>query len=314
MADKAQKTHMIEVDDYYDKVHQSTWTRRSAAIMAGVTLGGSYGAVIGAIAAFVPTALTMIPVLGITAAMVPPVTVAAVAASAAIFAGIAGLIGLAAVSIVGGEAASVSSGLTEKEKREKTGLLKENGLLDPSANIEVKVKEGADKWPVPFKLRVAMFTVPLFAAFGAILAISPITAPTVIGASGLGTLGLAVGEKALEAGGASAIAASTAAVATASAIIFGMWGVVFATPQSYYTNKLTNFYTKVLKDKLFDDKDISAEVNSMVAAYEGKAQSAEMSSPSSHHSKQFPAEKPQFSFQRLLENEKHAPDSHLIGR
>ena len=307
MASREHKPHTIEVDDYYDKVHQSTWTRRSAGMMAGATLGAGYGAVIGAVAAYIPSALAMIPALGVVA---PAITVGAVAASAAVFAGIAGLLALGAVAVVGGEAASVASGLAEKEKREKTGLLKENGLMDPSANPELKLKETSDKWPAPIKLRTAMFTVPLFAAFGALLAINPITAPTVIGASGMGSLGLAIGKAALDAG---IPAASTAAVAAASSIIFGMWGVVFATPQSYYTNKLTNFYTKVLKDKLFDDKDVTAEVNSMVTAFEGKEKASELTSHTAHHSKQFASEKPHFSFQGLLDKEKHTPD-HLIGR
>ena len=295
MTNSKNNPHPIEIEDYYDKVHQSTWARRSAGIMAGATLGVGYGAAIGAIAAYIPSLLQAIGIIA-AAVTLPAITVTTVATSAAMFAGIAGLLAIAAVATVGGDSASVASGMAEKEKREKTGELKENGLLHPEANTSLHLKETKEKWPAPFKWRTALFTVPLFAAFGALIAMNPITAPTVVTGTGLGTLGLVAGN---------------AAATTASAAIFGMWGAVFATPQSFYTNKMTNFYLKVLKDKLFAPEDVVSSGTTPHTRPE-IALSPELNGVA-ENTKHFASEKTHFSFQGMVDKSEEFPTPHFRG-
>ncbi len=304
MVETETKLRTIEVDDYYDKVHQSSWARRTAGFMAGTTLGAAYGAVIGAVAAFFPYVLGALGVAGATgaAAVVLP-EIAAVAMSAALLAGVGGLMGFAANAVVGADSGAVSAGLAEKEKREKLEKMKEAGIISPSESASLQLKDNFDtNVPAPFKWRAAVITAPLAAAFGAIVGMNPVTAPAMISATGLGTLGIAAG--------------STAAIA-ASAGIVGMFGLVLAMPNSYYTNKVTNFYTKVLQGKFFGgDQKAESELSFARVPEVGNEV---VIAPEMHRSQEaaparrFTSEKTHFSFQGMVEKtEEHSNDQHPL--
>lgn len=302
MAETEAKKPVIEVDDYYDKVHQTSWARRTAGFMAGTTLGAAYGAVIGAVASFFPAILGALGVAGAAAVAAP--TLAAVATSALLMAGVGGLMGFAAVATVGSDAAAISAGLAEKEKREKLDQMKNAGTVGASVQADVKLKTNEDtNTPPPFKWRVGVITIPAATAFGAIIGMNPVTAPAIISASGLGTLGLAAG---------------SAAAVGASAGILGLFGVMLAMPNAYYTNKVSNFYYKVLQGKFFGgDKIEEAKAapvldqpqNEIVAAPD--LQISNEQAPA----KRFTTHKTSFSFQGMVEKtEEHSHDHPPINR
>lgn len=303
MAGTYVKNQVIEVDDYYDKIHRASWLRRCCGILAGGTLGAAYGGIIGSIAAFIPSAVTALGLAGATAASAAALPeLGAIGLSAAILAGIGSLIGIAAVSIVGADAGAVAAGLTEKEKREKLDKLKDSGSLDPAAIPEVQINKTQDKTPKPFRWNSAIVTVPLFAAFGALISFTPAMAPM-----------LAATPFSLAAG-------SNAAVA-ASAGIMGMFGMVFATPQSYVTNKVANFYYKVQTGQLFagkKDQGPYAEISAQPPVQPEVSNAPELAAVSepSQGIRRFSSETMRFSMQGLLEKTEGltADTDVIVGR
>ncbi len=205
------------VDSYYDSIHRATWTRRTAGFIGGTALGGAIGAPIGAAAAFIPYAFGAAGIAG--AAVVAAPAMGAVITSAAMFAGVAGLMGFAAVGTVGADAGAMAAGLAEKEK------------LEGKTSTEAQSPAKPEKL---FSWKVAAFTIPIFAAFGAVLALNPITAPAVVAAFGF-------------AGG------TTAAIA-ASASVLGAFGAVVGFKMSYLTNKVSNFFCDLITEKCFEKK------------------------------------------------------------
>jgi hypothetical protein len=302
MTEAEAKKPVIEVDDYYDKVHQTSWARRTAGFMAGTTLGAAYGLVIGAVAALFPMILGALGVAGATAVGAP--ALAAVATSAVLMAGIGGLMGFAANALVGADAGAVSAGFAEKEKREKLDQMKEVGAVGASTQADVKLKANEDtNTPPPFKWRAGAITIPAATAFGAAMGMNPITAPSFISASGLGTLGLAAG--------------STAAVA-ASAGILGLFGVVLAMPNAYYTNKVSNFYYKALQGKFFGGDKLQEANAAPVLEPSGNDIVAVTDLQISNEqapAKRFSTQKTSYSFQGMVEKtEEHSNEHPLINR
>lgn len=207
----------IKIDDYYNKIHRHTWIRRTAGLLTGATLGGAYGAMIGAVAAYLPAGLAALGVAGVTAAALP--TLAVVATTAALFAGITAIIGIALTADVSANSASIAAGLEEKEKRENgSGISPEKVKDSPLSQLYVP--------------RVAMVTIPLFAAFGAVIGLSPLTASAAVGALG--------------------ITGGSAAAVAASSLIFAMGGAFMGFKNSQISNQLSNFYYKAVTDQLFN--------------------------------------------------------------
>lgn len=283
------KGYYANIDDYYDKIHRTTWIRRSAGTMTGATMGVMYGAVIGTIAAFLPYALSAMGVAGAAAGVAAP-SFAAIGSSIALFSAAAGLLGMVFASEVATHTASTAAGLEEKEKREK--LEKQvDGVVASRAPASVSGKE-----PPLFNWKISLVTTPLFAAFGALLALNPHTSALV--------LEKAVFPNLIDTG-------STAAIAT-STIIFGMFGSVFACKNSLISNKLTNFYYKALSDQLFTRSPEKSPVVVPEKTQEIASQGQELAMEPSN-GKSFAASRVRFSLQGLIEkNEK--PEPTIITR
>jgi len=228
--------YYANIDDYYDKIHRTTWARRSAGVMAGATMGTMYGTIIGIVAAYLPLLLSNWGVAGIAATIAAP-SLTAIGTSIAVFAAAASFLGIVFSSEVASHAASTAAGLEEKEKREKIERQKD-GIL---TGHQAQHASDSDKGPPLFSWKVALVTIPLFAAFGALIAFHPETSAWVLEKAVFPTL--IQGQKLIQ-------SATPAAIATSS-IIFGMFGGAFAMKNSWISNKLNNFYYKVLSETLF---------------------------------------------------------------
>jgi len=222
--------------DYYDKIHRATWVRRVAGTMTGATMGAMFGAVIGIVAAFLPYTLGALGVAGATAVAMPALLT--VASTAALFAGAAAFIGIALASDVGANAGSIAAGLEEKEKREEAKGLYKSQEQSPSQEAQktndVPNGNGAPKY---FSWKVASITAPLFDAFGALIAANPHPAVSSALAMMTGSVG-----------GLGGVAAMVA-----SAVVFGMFGACIGAKNAMFSNKISNFYSKLITDKFFVD-------------------------------------------------------------
>src|SRR5579884_2716264 len=114
--------YYLNIEGYYDKIHRTTWARRTAGLLAGATLGAVYGAVIGVVAAFVPYLLNALHIPGAEA--VQPLSWSTVGSSAALFSVVTAGTGLLFGAEVAATSASSAVGMEEKEKREKLAQLK----------------------------------------------------------------------------------------------------------------------------------------------------------------------------------------------
>lgn len=225
--------------DYYDRVHRVTWLRRTAGIFTGATMGGAYGAIIGAALSFMPYILGSLKVAGAVAAgaTVALPELAFIGATMALVAGFGAFLGITVATDVGATAGAVSAGLEEQDRRLKGELLQKNAAPlgktgqskdpnGPTNKLEPEQKPYV-KW---FNWKVAPITGLLLAAFGAMIALNPLTAGGVV--STLGVSGIA-------------------AVIT-SAVGLGMFGGLMGFTNSRISNHISNFYTKLLSGKYFD--------------------------------------------------------------
>jgi len=210
-----------EVADFYDKVHQKTWNRRTAGFLAGSSLFGACGAVGGVVASFLPYLLHSMNVPGAAAAGTIFPEPVFIATTTAIFTAATGFVGLVIGADVGSNSGSISAGLEEKEKREKGGE-----TVSPSH----APKTSSPKIPSLFNWKVAAVMALAFAAFGALMAFLPATASVAVGALGLS--------------GPAAVAASSA--------VLGLFGASMGINFPYVSNKITNFYSKLLKGEYFE--------------------------------------------------------------
>jgi len=288
----------IEVDDSYDRVHRKTWVRRTAGFLTGTTIGSALGGIIGAVAAFLPY---VFGVIGVTVPVAVPLA-AAVASSAALLAGVGGFIGLGIATDVGASAGSASAALEEKERREKQEMIASGKELAPlpSENKE-PVKDVA---PPMFNWKVAAVGFGLFGAFGAMIALSPLTASAV---ALLGFKGATVATAT-----AAAQSASTAGI-LASGITLGMMGTTIGLPMSYISNKVSNFYTKLITGQYFEkepEKSVAPETERQPSM--PNATEYVMNEPE-HNGKCFASETPRFSMRGLIEKtEGVASDTNIV--
>ncbi len=213
--------------DTYDITHRVTWARRTAGMLGAGTLGAVYGAAVGAVAAFLPAIFGQLGVEGASAATGFP-AISAIASSASLFAGVVSVIGMTLGADVGANAASASTALTAQEAR-KTGRVVSEVQKDQ------EILEG--KKPQLYTWKAAAILVPLFAAFGALIALNPVTA------SATAALGFQ---------GATATAGASHAAIAATSAVFGMFGGFMAFSNSAFTNTLSNFYMKVFNGTAFD--------------------------------------------------------------
>lgn len=210
--------------DYYDIIHRPTWARRTAGLFAAGIMGAAFGGVMGVVAAFLPCALAAIGVAGASAAALPGI--AAIASSAALFAGVLAGIGMVIGADVGANSGSIAAGLAEKEKREASN--------DPSKSVSGPASEAGPSSPYLWK--AAPFLIPMFAAFGALTALNPLTASAITSLSFPG----------------GAFAAQSVASVVASSVLFGVGGSLMAFRSSKFTNQLSNFFMDVFDGKVFD--------------------------------------------------------------
>jgi hypothetical protein len=127
--------------------------------------------------------------------------------------------------------ASVAAGLEEMEKRHKVERLQDGAVVQETCPVK------PDDMPMSatiapktklFSWKVAAVTITLFAAFGAILAFTPLApAAALFGMHG-------------------------AAAVIASAAMFGMFGSLLGVKNSLVTNKVNNFYFKLLTEQYFE--------------------------------------------------------------
>jgi len=224
----------IRVEDYYDKIHRATWARRVSGALAGATLGIVAGALIGAVAAFIPPLLVAIGVAG-TAGVVLPTLATAVASSAAMCAGAGAFVGILMNTDVGSNAASVAAGLEEREKRDKRAKIQE-ACLDKDGNaLKVAVDHtladpNINKPAKLFSWKVAAITGALGVVFGVVVALNPVAASVAALLS---------------------FKAGTVAGAISSGAVFGMFGSLIGIKNSYITNKVNNFYFKIITEQYF---------------------------------------------------------------
>jgi hypothetical protein len=297
MASTPVSNQPAETEDYYDKVHRASWAYRTASFIGCAMVGVAFGAVAGAIAAFLPCIMGALGIAGAAAVAMPGL--AAVAGSAALFAGVGGLMGFAAGGVVGASSGAVAAGLAEKEKREhqKDGH-SVSRQAPPVRPPEIK-NAGIPKL---FSWKVALFTVPLVAGFGALLALNPATAP---GVAMLGFQGATAATATV-----AAQPASAAAIA-ASASMFGMLGAAFAFKFSYLTNVATNFSMKMISGKL-----LSAEPEKMAAIQPQedivKTNEAPISEPA-RETRSFASDRIKFSLQTILDKSEES-NPQLIQR
>ena len=157
MAIEATKIPLSDQEDFYNKIHQHTWVRRTSGFLGGATMGAVYGAVIGAVAAFLPTIFVAIG-LASAAAAAPALTL--LAPSIALFAAIGSGLGMAIGADVAANAGSnAAASLAEQVGNENTLT----GKAPAKAN-------GMYVW------KAAAVLVPLFAVAGALMATTPVTA------------------------------------------------------------------------------------------------------------------------------------------
>lgn len=288
MAKKAGKngnasSYYINVGDYYDKLHHTTWARRTAGMLAGATLGGGYGLVIGTMAAFLPYAFSAV---GLAAAGIAAPALGTVLASAALFAVVTAFIGMAVTTDVSTNAASSAAGMEEKEKREHFQHLQDG---TPSPEYQKALEEDEKrhiKRPPFFNWKIPAVTVPLFAAFGALMGVNSFTAATVV-------------KEAFP-----ALAADATASIIASATMFGMFGTLLGFRNSDISNKLCNFYFKLVTSQLFD-KEAKAEK----VPEKNTARSEELASGNEpSRETKFATDKMRFSLQGLIEKTEERPN------
>lgn len=218
----------VDVEDYYDKVHRTTWARRVAGMLTGGTLGMAFGGIIGTIGSFLPTILGALGVAGAASAALP--TLGFIASTAAVCSIIGGGIGITLNTDVASNAASVSAGLEEMEKRHKVEQL-QNGIgVQGTAPAKPGDAPSSATIAAGTKIispRVGIITFSLFAIFGAVASFTPLaSAAAMVGLTGMaGTI--------------------------ASACMMGMFGSLIGVKNSLLTNKVNNFYFKLITEQYF---------------------------------------------------------------
>ncbi|NBO18671.1 MAG: hypothetical protein EBV03_05465 [Proteobacteria bacterium] len=209
-------------EDTYDRIHRKTWSRRTSAFLGAATLFGAVGMVGGAIASVLPAAMEGMGVSGAAGATLPDV--GAVLGNMALFGGAAAWLGVTIGADVGANAGAGAAVIEEQDRRDR-----EKGLAPTPSQ---QPQKPAAK-PRMFNAKTALLMGAVFAAFGAIVAMSPITAPVVA------LMGLKAG--------------TTAAGIVAGAVL-GLFGATMGINFPVISNRLSNKYSEILKGDAFENK------------------------------------------------------------
>lgn len=207
-------------DETYDRIHRKTWSKRTSGFLGAATLFGGLGLVGGLVASFMPAILDGLGVAGVTGGL--PST-AAVMGNMALFAGAASWLGLTIGADVGSNAGAATAMIEEQERRDRS--------RGPSPAPEKSAAPTRE--PRMFNIKTALLMGAVFAAFGAMVAMSPITAPVVALAG---------------------FKAGTAAAGIAAATVLGMFGTTMGINFPVISNRLANKYSEILKGDAFENK------------------------------------------------------------
>ena len=205
-------------DETYDRIHRKTWGKRTSGFLGAATLFAGLGMVGGAIASFLPAALEGLGVPGASAG-IPAAT--SIVGNMALFAGASAWLGLTIGADVGANSGAATAVIEEPERRDRA-----RGL----APTQDKAAAPAAK-PKLFNWKTSLVMGALFAAFGAMVAMSPITAPVVA------LMGLKAG---------------TAAAGIVAGAVLGMFGMSMGMNFPVISNKLSNKYSEILKGDAFE--------------------------------------------------------------
>lgn len=292
--------YYLNIEDYYDQIHRTTWARRTAGMLGGATLGAIYGGAVGAIAAFIPHILSALGVAGAATAVLPALSLGTIAASVALFAGATAFIGMLVTADVAANAASSAVGLEEKERREKISQLNGNGKsllpdqIEAAVQPEKEKKEKVSvKGPPLFSWKVGLVASALFAAFGALIAFNPYTSAMLFKEAFPGLTG--------------------AAAVTASTVTFGMFGVFMGMKSSLLTNKLSNFYYDLVTERLFNkapQKEAAKETQAEMLPPREQAVELAMAEPNPR--KAFAVETTRFSLHALIEKSDEPQETAML--
>lgn len=277
--DETQKT---ESNAVYDRVHRMTFGRRTAGFMAGATLFGAIGAIGGLVASFLPYALGALGVAGAAAVALPGL--AAIGSTVALFAGASAFLGLLIGADVGASAGSVTAGVMEYKNSDR-----------PSQGAS---KGAGQKKEKLFSPMAAVSFGAIFAGFGALIALNPLTASAVT------MMGFAAG---------------TAAASVASGTMMGLLGISLGINFPMMSSKLSNFYTELCKGKSPITAARTELLQSPSCAQEQTSVAepaiAQTQTEAPEQKKKFATRKMQFSLQGMIEKtEEHSPDDAVIRR
>ncbi len=267
-------------DQLYETLHKKTWSRRTAGFLAGATVLGGFGMAGGVIASFLPPLLGALGVSGAASVALP--SAIAVASNAALFGGAAAWLGMAIGADVGANAGVAQATIEEKEKREG----KSPAAAEPTQAAPAK-KSPLLNW------KVSLAAAAIFATFGALIAINPITA---VGVAMLG----------FKAGSAAAI--------IGSATVLGLFGTTMGVNFPHLTSKLAQSYGKLLKGHYFEKENAPAPEPALAAPAPEKPAPALNAEPnmSETQTRSFATRETRFSLTNILEkNETPATDAVL---
>jgi hypothetical protein len=258
-------------------------------IFIGQPIG--YGAAAGLVAAFLPCTLATLGIAG-AAAGLP--TVLGVIGTILSFAGVGSILGMAINTDVSANAGSIAAGVEEIKK----------GKAHQKAANNIAPQNNAKPNHKYFNWKVAAVTVTLGLALGALFAFTPTMAAVVAGL--IGNAG------ALQVGGSTAAVLANPAIIFASAAVFGMFGSLLAVKNSVVSNRLNNFYTKLLIGKLFDKapektQSLNLEVSRNLPVHEI------VTSPTPANDKTAAESPKKISFQQLLTSRKEAEASQVTS-
>ena len=261
-----QNNNASEADNYYDTIYRKSWSRRTSGFMAGATVAGISGAAGGVVASFIPYALGALHVAGAAAVALP--AAATVLSTAALFATVAGALGVVIGADVGSNSGAVAAGLEVKEKRE--GRTIAGDAMQP---LQPEAK------PKLFNWKTSLVVAGMFAVVGVLTALSPITSSIVVSALGLK-------------------AASTAAI-VATAAMYAVLGSTLGINFPVMTNKLGNFYSKILSGKAFE-KEVAVDAPYQQQQPMSTVMEAPVMEDNSRNPKSFAADQRRFAIENIV--------------
>lgn len=266
-------------DQYYEVIHKKTWSRRTAGFLGAATLFAGLGAGVGAVAYFMPPLLAAVGFSVPTASA--SLSVVGIASNMALFGAVGSFLGLAGGGDVGASSGAAAAGVEETEK-----LLRAAGAKIPEKPLEPKKPTKLLNW------KVALATGAICAVFGALIALSPISASTVA------LMGFAPG--------------STAASIT-SAVVLGMYGAMLGVNVPALTHEFSAGYRKLLKGKFFEKESATESALSQVIETQKSIPTQEISAEivSEPNRASFASKAPRATLANILDKSEQTPESSL---